>query len=92
MVRNFFQSDAISKVQDMNLYVAMPTPRTKPQWFMPFFTEICKLILSNVRSFLVPIKAMRAPQLSLSDLDSDGVHLNSIAGLPYIQGLIDDAR
>lgn len=88
----YTSSDAIAKVPDMNLYVVMPTPRTRPQWFMPLFAEVCKLVLSNVKSYLTPIKAMRAFPLSLSDLDSDGVHLNSVSGLPYVQGVIDDAR
>lgn len=49
-------------------------------------------MLSNIKSYRTPIRAMRALPLSLADLDSDGVHLNALAGLPYVQGLIDDAR
>lgn len=74
------------------MFVVMPLPRTRPQWYMPILTDICKIVIANVKSFLTPIRVMPATTLSFSDLDSDGVHLNAIIGLPYVQGLIDNAR
>lgn len=74
------------------MYIAMPTPRTKPQWVVSLYTPMCKLLLGWIKDSLAPIRPLPAQTISVTDLDSDGIHLNGVIGVPYVQGILDSAR
>lgn len=77
---------------DPSYYLAMPTVRTQPLWFLPMQSDITQLIFGCLRMMRLPMTPLPALPLSGQDLDSDGVHLNALSGLKYVMHLIDQPR
>lgn len=77
---------------DPTYYLAMPTVRTQPQWFLPMYADINNLIFGCIKKMGLPITPLKALAISGQDLDSDGIHLNALAGLKYVMHLIDQPR
>lgn len=82
----------IAAAPDPSYYLAMPTVRTQPQWFLAMQADISQLIFSCLKKLGIPLTPLQSLPLSGHDLDSDGVHLNALAGLKYVQSLIDQPR
>lgn len=82
----------MAEVQDPSYFIAMPTVRTRPEWFLPLLPELPDLILKNIRKLRLPLRPLPSFQMSGNDLDSDGIHLNALAGITYVQFLIDKPR
>lgn len=87
-----FYSTKIASVPDPTYFVAMPTVRTRPEWYLPLLPEIPNMVLKQIRNLHLALRPLPAFQMSGSDLDTDGIHLNALAGITYCQHLIDKPR
>lgn len=82
----------MAAIPDPSYYLAMPTVRSRPEWFLPMHLDLTKMILANLKTVNPAPQPLRAFALSGQDLDSDGIHLNALAGITYVQFLIDQPR
>lgn len=85
-------SNAIASVPDPTYFIAMPTVRTRPEWYLPLLPEIPSIVLKHIRKLRIALRPLPSFQMSGNDLDSDGIHLNALAGITYCQHLIDKPR
>lgn len=85
-------SQVMTDVQDPSYYLAMPTARTRPEWFMPLLAEMPDIILKHLRKIRPSPRPLPSFMMSGNDLDSDGIHLNALAGITYVQFLVDKPR
>lgn len=79
-------------VQDPSYFLAMPTVRSRPEWFVSLHSDLARLVLKHLKRLQPAPRPLRAFPMSGRDLDSDGIHLNAVSGIPYVQFLVDQPR
>lgn len=82
----------MTSVPDPSYFIALPTIRTRPDWYVPMHPELSDLISKCLRNVLPSPRPLRAFLMSGRDLDSDGIHLNAISGMAYVQFLVNQPR
>lgn len=88
----FIFSTAMAAIQGPGYFLAMPTVRSRPEWFLPVHPDLTQIILANLKSTRPSPSPLRAFPMCGRDLDSDGIHLNGSSGIPYVQFLVDQPR
>lgn len=79
-------------VPDPSYFLAMPTIRSRPEWFINLHPGLAQVILKHLKRLRPAPQPLRAFPMSGRDLDSDGIHLNAVSGIPYVQFLVDQPR
>lgn len=73
-------------------YMASPTIRLRPVWFMSSMSRVSLLLTDVLRRFQPDLDTLRAYQTSKADLDSDGMHFSALAGRDYVTFILDQAQ
>jgi len=88
----FTYSAAIDKTPEPSYFLASPTTRTRPSWYLPLMSDIISLITKALRMHTPNLLTLRAFKANKVDLDSDGVHLNALTGMDYVLHLLNEPR
>ncbi len=81
LISGYVQSNAASRV-----VIVPPLARSVPDWFSSYLPGLSSLLLSEVITLSSPQVKCLSPFISpASYFDSDGVHLNSAAGVEFIK-------
>lgn len=82
----------MERVPEPSYYVAMPTLRTRPEWYPSINAELASMVVRILKTLRPSPRPLPAFLMSGQDLDTDGIHLNALAGMTYVQHLIDKPR
>jgi len=92
LVFSFHYSAAIEKTPEPSYFLAAPTSRTRPSWYLPLLPEIITSITKALRLHSPNLLTLKAFKVDKADLDSDGVHLNALSGMDYVLHLLNEPR
>lgn len=73
-------------------FLASPTIRLRPAWFLPAMGRVSILLTDVLHRYQPNLTLLRAYQSSKDDLDSDGLHFSALAGRDYVTFLLDQAQ
>jgi len=84
--------DLITALPKPSYFLAAPTVRTRPQWYLDLFPDITQM-LSKALLFHHPnLTTLKTFHCSPSDLESDGMHLNTLSGIAYVNFLVEQPK
>ena len=73
-------------------FLAPPTIRTRPSWYLPLLPAIVRSLTCTLRLHQPRLWTLKAFVATNAELDSDGVHFTALAGIGYVLDLIDQSR
>ena len=83
-ISGYVQSNRTTRV-----VIVPPLPRSTPDWFGAYLPGLTSLLVSEVLSLASPQVTCLAPFIApASYFESDGLHLNSVAGLEFIKYIV----
>lgn len=82
----------IANSPEPSYYLAAPTIRTRPSWYLPILPDILTSLSRALRMHKPGLMSLKAFRVNKSDLDTDGVHLNALSGLDYVLHLLNEPR
>jgi hypothetical protein len=88
---SFFR-DICDTRPDANFFLAPFTPRNRPFWYSDAqsnINQLLELLLRRHQPRLLPLPGFPTDPTSL---DTDGIHFTPIAGIAFVQHIIDRAR
>ena len=89
---SLFYRDAIGANCGPAYFLAPPTVRTRPSWYLPMFPSMMRSLVGSLRAHNPALTTLRAFLATPKDLDSDGVHFNALSGRDYVLYLLDQSR
>ena len=87
-----FARDAIGANRGPSYFLAPPTVRTRPTWYLPLLPAVMRSLVGSLRANNPALSTLRAFMSTTKDLDADGVHFNAISGRDYVLHLLDYSR
>lgn len=84
--------DATSKYAAPAYFLAQPTIRSRPTWYLPLLPVVVRSLTGVLRVHNPNLYALPAFISTSSDLDSDGVHFSALSGRDYVLHLLDQSR
>jgi len=91
IVFGIFRS-AIEAVSGPDFFLAAPTTRTRPSWYLPILPDITNLLTKSLRLHSPNLYTIKAFKANKGDLDTDGIHFSPLTGLDYVLHLLNEPR
>jgi len=92
MIKCILCSAMISGCPRPAYFLAPPTVRLRPLWYLPLLPEIVQLLSRCLRIHEPGLQCLKSFSCTQKDLESDGVHFSALTGFSYIQFLLDEPR
>jgi len=84
--------DLITACPKPSYYLAAPTIRTRPKWYLEMLPEILQSLSKALVHHNPSLLTLKSFHCSVKELDVDRVHFTTYSGLAYINFLIEQPR
>jgi len=88
----FLLRDLTSSCTKSSFYLAAPTIRTRPSWYLNLLPEIIQTLTKSLIHHAPPLTTLKAFNCSQKELETDGIHFSTLAGLSYVNFLLEQPR